>query len=121
MGTILTTLITNEDKSILDALAITLPSLYSIENCVGYFFFLSVQMMPEQLKDKKIGILVGLAVDSKLISNLNKNFHYQDVSFNMHAFRPPTYSALQLKQNYLRETTYGLPDGPPEPKGSRPA
>ena len=102
MGTILTTLITNEkEKTMLAALANALQTSDSIDICVGYFYFSGFQMMAKQLKDKKIRILVGLEVDPKLIPDIVKNSRDQDVSFAMPAPWPPTSSALQLKQNYM--------------------
>ncbi len=102
MGTILTTLITNEkEKTMLAALANALQTSDSIDICVGYFYFSGFQMMAEQLRDKKIRILVGLEVDPKLIPDIVKNSRDQDVSFAMPAPWPPTSSALQLKQNYM--------------------
>jgi superfamily II DNA or RNA helicase/HKD family nuclease len=97
-----TTLITNEkEKTMLAALANALQTSDSIDICVGYFYFSGFQMMAEQLKDKKIRILVGLEVDPKLIPDIVKNSRDQDVSFAMPAPWPPTSSALQLKQNYM--------------------
>ena len=102
MGTILTTLITNEkERTMLAALANALQTSDSIDICVGYFYFSGFQMMAEQLRDKKIRILVGLEVDPKLIPDIVKNSRDQDVSFAMPAPWPPTSSALQLKQNYM--------------------
>jgi superfamily II DNA or RNA helicase/HKD family nuclease len=95
-------LITNEkEKTMLAALANALQTSDSIDICVGYFYFTGFQMMAEQLKDKKIRILVGLEVDAKLIPDIVKNSRDQDVSFAMPAPWPPTSSALQLKQNYM--------------------
>ena len=86
MGTILTTLITNEkEKTMLAALANALQTSDSIDICVGYFYFSGFQMLAEQLKDKKIRILVGLEVDPKLIPDIVKNSRDQDVSFAMPA------------------------------------
>ncbi len=85
----------------LAALANALQTSDSIDICVGYFYFTGFQMMAEQLKDKKIRILVGLEVDAKLIPDIVKNSRDQDVSFAMPAPWPPTSSALQLKQNYM--------------------
>ena len=98
----MSTLITNEkEKTMLDALNNALQTSDSIDICVGYFYFSGFQMMAEQLKDKKIRILVGLEVDPKLIPDIVKNSRDQDVSFAMPAPWPPTSSALQLKQNYM--------------------
>ena len=98
----MTTLIPNEDeKTMLAALTHALETSDSIDICVGYFYFSGFQMIAEQLKDKKIRILVGLEVDPKLIPDIVKNSRDPNVSFAMPAPWPPTSSALQLKQNYM--------------------
>lgn len=98
----MTTLITNEkEKTMLAALTNALQTSDSIDICVGYFYFSGFQMLAEQLKDKKIRILVGLEVDPKLIPDIVKNSREEGVNFTMPAPWPPTSSALQLKQNYM--------------------
>jgi superfamily II DNA or RNA helicase/HKD family nuclease len=101
METILTTLITNEERTMLDALANALQTSDSVDICVGYFYFSGFQLLAEQLKDKKIRILVGMEIDPECIQEIVKNSRENDVSLERYAPRRPTNSALQLQQNYM--------------------
>jgi superfamily II DNA or RNA helicase/HKD family nuclease len=97
----LTSLITNEEKTMLDALANALQTSDSIDICVGYFYFSGFQMLAEQLKDKKIRVLVGMEIDPEYIHEIVRNSRDAEVSLERYAPRRPTTSALQLKQNYM--------------------
>ena len=97
----MTTLITNEERTMLDALANALQTSDSVDICVGYFYFSGFQLLAEQLKDKKIRILVGMEIDPECIQEIVKNSRENDVSLERYAPRRPTNSALQLQQNYM--------------------
>lgn len=97
----MTTLITNEEKTMLDALANALQTSDSIDICVGYFYFSGFQMLAEQLKDKNIRILVGMEIDPEYIQEIVKNSRDEEVSLERYAPRRATNSALQLQQNYM--------------------
>ena len=58
-------------------------------------------MLAEQLKDKKIRILVGMEIDPQCIPEIVKNSRENNVSLERYAPRRPTNSALQLEQNYM--------------------
>ena len=98
----MSSLITNEkERTMLDALSNALQTSDAIDICVGYFYFSGFQMLSEQLKDKKIRILVGMEIDPGCIQEIVKNSRDEDVSLERYAPRRPTNSALQLKQNYM--------------------
>jgi len=94
-------LIDNKERTMLDALSNALQTSDSIDICVGYFYFSGFQLLAEQLKGKKIRILVGMEIDPECIPEIVKNSREKDVSLERYAPRKPTSSALQLKQNYM--------------------
>jgi len=100
-GVIQKMLITNEERTMLDALANALQTSDSIDICVGYFYFSGFQLLAEELKDKKIRILVGMEIDPHCIQEIVKNSFEDDVTLERYAPRRPTNSALQLQQNYM--------------------
>lgn len=97
----MSTLITNEEKTMLDALANALQTSDSIDICVGYFYFSGFQLLAEELQGKKIRILVGMEIDPEYIQEIVKNSREAEVSLERYAPRRPTNSALQLQQNYM--------------------
>lgn len=101
MGQILNTLITNEERTMLDSLSNALQTSDSIDICVGYFYFSGFQLLAEQLKDKKIRILVGMEIDPQCVQEIVRNAREDEVSLERYAPRRPTTSALQLEQNYM--------------------
>ena len=86
----MTTLITNEERTMLDALANALQTSDSVDICVGYFYFSGFQLLAEQLKNKRIRILVGMEIDPECIQEIVKNSRENDVSLERYAPRRPT-------------------------------
>ena len=66
-------LIDNKERTMLDALSNALQTSDSIDICVGYFYFSGFQLLAEQLKGKKIRILVGMEIDPECIPEIVKN------------------------------------------------
>jgi superfamily II DNA or RNA helicase/HKD family nuclease len=95
------TLITNEERTMLDALANALQTSDSIDICVGYFYFSGFQMLADRLKDKEIRILVGMEIDPECVQEIVSNSREEDVTLERYAPRRPTNSALQLQKNYM--------------------
>jgi superfamily II DNA or RNA helicase/HKD family nuclease len=85
----------------LSALSNALQMSDSIDICVGYFYFSGFQLLAEELRDKKIRILVGMEIDPECIPEIVKSSREKDVSLERYAPRKPTSSALQLKKNYM--------------------
>lgn len=74
---ILMGLIDNKDRTLQDALKNTLPSTDRVDILTAYFYFSGFSALADELKDKKIRILVGKAIDpnniDKLTSNIKNN------------------------------------------------
>jgi superfamily II DNA or RNA helicase/HKD family nuclease len=94
-------LIDNKNKLMFDALSTALKTAERIDIAVGYFFFSGFNLLAEELKDKKIRILVGKEIDPLCIPDIVKYSRENDESLERWAPRRPTSSALQLKQNYI--------------------
>ena len=60
-------LIDNKNQTLQEALKNALLSADSVDIAVGFFYFSGFQALFDQLKDKKIRILVGLEVDPQLV------------------------------------------------------
>ena len=63
-------LIDNNEKMMVDALKEALKTSDRVDINVGYFYFSGFQLLSEELKNKKIRILVGLELDPKRISQI---------------------------------------------------
>lgn len=94
-------LIDNKNKLMVDALTVALEKADRIDIAVGYFFFSGFNLLAEQLKNKKIRILVGKEIDPSCVPDIVKYSRDYDESLERWAPRKPTSSALLLKQNYV--------------------
>lgn len=83
------------------ALTNALKNSHEVDICVGYFYFSGFELLAQDLKDKKIRILVGKEIDPNCIPEIVKYSRVKDEHLDKWAPRRPTTSALQLKQNYL--------------------
>lgn len=93
--------IDNKDKTMLQALSNALETSDSVDICVGYFFFSGFELLADQLRHKKIRILVGMEIDPSCVDEIVQNSRERDVSLERYAPRTPTASALQLRKNYV--------------------
>ena len=66
-------LIDNRDRTQQDALKNTLPSTDRVDILTAYFYFSGFSALADELKDKKIRILVGKAIDPNNIDKLTSN------------------------------------------------
>ena len=94
-------LIDNQDKTMLQALSNALETSDSIDICAGYFYFSGFQLLADELRNKKIRILVGMEIDPSCVDEIVHNSRERDVSLERYAPRTPTASALQLRKNYV--------------------
>jgi len=94
-------LIDNKGKTMLEALTNALNSADEVDICVGYFYFSGFEALADNLKNKKVRILVGKEIDPECIPEIVKYSRIKDEHLDRWAPRRPTSSALQLKQNYL--------------------
>jgi hypothetical protein len=93
--------IDNKDKAMLQALSNALETSDSVDICVGYFYFSGFELLADQLRHKKIRILVGMEIDPSCVDEVVQNSRERDVSLERYAPRTPTASALQLRKNYI--------------------
>lgn len=63
-------LIDNESKTLEQALKNSLPQAESVDILTAYFYFSGFSMLIDELKDKKIRILVGKAIDPSRVGDL---------------------------------------------------
>lgn len=94
-------LIDNKNQTLQDALKNALVSCDSIDISVGFFYFSGFQLLAEQLRDKKIRILVGLEVDPQLVSQIAQYSKDEDENLDRWQPRRPTISRTTLKMNYM--------------------
>ncbi len=64
-------LIDNKEKTLHEALKNTLPSAESIDILTAYFYFSGFSALANELKDKKIRILVGKSIDPNAVDELS--------------------------------------------------
>lgn len=95
------TLIDNVNKTLQEALENSLPSADRVDIAVGFFYFSGFQALAEQLRDKKIRILVGLEIDSEVIPEITQRARDEDVDLTPWQPRRPTSSLTALRQNYI--------------------
>ena len=70
-------IIDNRNRTMLTALQETIPQSESIDIITAYFYFSGFNALADELKDKKVRILVGKTVDPTVINEL-----CQAVKFN---------------------------------------
>ena len=64
-------LIDNKAKTLQDALKNALPSAESVDILTAYFYFSGFSALVDELKDKKIRILVGKSIDPNAVDELS--------------------------------------------------
>lgn len=94
-------LIDNKNQTLQDALKNALVTADKVDIAVGFFYFSGFQALAEQFRDKKIRILIGLEVDSKLIPQISQFAKDGDVDLTKWQPRSPTTSRTELKLNYF--------------------
>jgi superfamily II DNA or RNA helicase len=100
-------LINNKDKTLQEALKNALSSVDQVDIQAGFFFFSGFSSLAEELKDKKIRILVGLELDPKCIPEINNHSKNGDVDLTAYQVRGSNGGALALQSNY-EEALVGL-------------
>ena len=96
------TIINNKDQTLQDALKEALKTADKVDIAVGFFYFSGFEALADQLKDKKMRILVGLEVDPILIPQINQQTKDgNDVDLSKWQTRNLTKSRTALKLNYI--------------------
>src|SRR5712692_7816496 len=94
-------LIDNKNQTLQDALKNGLSTADSVDIAVGFFYFSGFQALFDQLKDKKVRILVGLEVDPDLVPLIAQYAKDGDEDLSRWQPRRPTTSRTSLKLNYI--------------------
>src|SRR6266568_4428306 len=93
-------LIDNKNQTLQDALKNALSTAESVDIAVGFFYFSGFEALADQLKDKKVRILVGLEVDPLLVSQIAQSAKDGDIDLTKWQPRKSTNSRTALKLNY---------------------
>lgn len=94
-------IIDNKTQTLRTALSNAMQHTDMVEVCVGYFYLSGFESLAEELRNKKVRILVGLEVDPSLIPDIVKLSSEEDCDFSRFQFRTPTKSTMRLKANYI--------------------
>ncbi|HYT42433.1 MAG TPA: phospholipase D-like domain-containing protein [Methylomirabilota bacterium] len=94
-------LIDNKNQTLQDALKNALSTAESVDIAVGFFYFSVFEALADQLKDKKVRILVGLEVDPLLVSQIAQAAKEEDIDLTKWQPRKSTNSRTELKLNYI--------------------
>jgi len=94
-------LIDNKNQTLQQALKNALSSVDQVDIAVGFFYFSGFQALFDQLKDKKVRILVGLEVDPLLVPEISQYAKDGDEDLSRWQPRRPTSSRTALKLNYI--------------------
>jgi len=95
-------IINNKDGTLQDALKEALKTADRVDIAVGFFYFSGFEALAEQLKDKKMRILVGLEVDPALIPQITQQTKDGgDIDLSKWQPRSATKSRTALKLNYI--------------------
>lgn len=94
-------LIDNKNQTLQEALKDALKSSDRVDIGVGFFYFSGFEALADQLKDKKVRILVGLEVDPSLVPQISQSAKDGDVDLSKWQPRNLTKSRTALKLNYI--------------------
>ena len=96
-------IIDNKSKTMRDALVNALTSAERVDIEVAFFYFSGWQLLAEQLRDKKVRILVGKYVDPKAIPDLLAEIKTKGQDVDLEPYRPrqSTQSYTAKKDAYL--------------------
>lgn len=94
-------LIDNRNQTLQDALKNALVTADRVDIAVGFFYFSGFEALANELKDKKVRILVGLEVDPKLVSEISQKAKDGDVDLSKYQTRDSINSRTVKKLNYV--------------------
>lgn len=93
-------LIDNRDQTLQQALKNALSTAEKIDISVGYFYFSGFKALANEIKDKKVRILVGMEVDPNKIARITQYAREGEVDLSRYQPERQTTSKLELKHNY---------------------
>lgn len=94
-------LIDNRNQTLQDALKNALVTADRVDIAVGFFYFSGFEALANELRDKKVRILVGLEVDPKLVSEISQKAKDGDVDLSKYQTRDSINSRTVKKLNYV--------------------
>ncbi len=96
------TLIDNTKKTLQEALKNSLSYANQVDILTGFFYFSGFRTLEDELKDKKIRVLVGLEIEPNLIPQIVQNAKEDDEDLTRWQPRQKTTSRTALKENYIK-------------------
>ncbi len=90
-------LIDNKEKTLQEALKNALPSAERVDILTAYFYFSGFSALADELKDKKIRILVGKAIDPAAVEDLSSAMKI-DPNVSLDTFQSRNYLSLTRTQ-----------------------
>lgn len=96
-------LIDNKDKTLQEALKNALPNVEQVDILTAYFYFSGFSALADELKDKKIRILVGKAIDPNAVDDLSAAMKH-DPNVSLDAFQNRKYVSLSQTQKQTEYT-----------------
>lgn len=96
-------LIDNKDRTLQDALKNTLPNTERVDILTAYFYFSGFSALANELKDKKIRILVGKAIDPSAVDDLSAAMKI-DPNVSLDAFQSRNFLSLTRTQKKSQYT-----------------
>src|SRR3990167_4786061 len=94
-------LIDNQNQTLQNALKNALSTAESVDIAVGFFYFSGFEALADQLKNKKVRILVGLEIDPELIPQITQLAKESDVDLTPFQPRSIIKSRSLIKENYI--------------------
>lgn len=102
-------IIDNRNKTMLDSLKNSLKQAENVDILTAFFYFSGFNALAEELKDKRIRILVGNAIDPSAIADLcNAVKDSPDELLETYAVRGYTRLNNSQKKNYYVDTRWVL-------------
>lgn len=96
-------LIDNKEKTLQEALKNALPSSDRVDILTAYFYFSGFSALADELKDKKIRILVGKAIDPAAVEDLSSAMKI-DPNVGLDTFQSRNYLSLTRTQKKIQYT-----------------
>jgi HKD family nuclease len=93
-------LIDNVNRTLQESLANALETSDSIDIAVGYFYMSGFEALAEQLRNKKVRILVGMEIDPAHIAEIASLANHNDVNLDRWQPRSETRSSSEKAKNY---------------------
>ncbi|MCL2556004.1 MAG: SNF2-related protein [Firmicutes bacterium] len=96
-------IIDNKKKTMLEAFRNELKKTESVDIMTGYFYFSGFNELADELKDKKIRILVGMTIDPKKIGEVSAAVKYsKDICLDSYSIPPyPIRGKSQTMNDYV--------------------